>query len=160
MNNSQSNTDSKNNLKRQNSHDYYKQKPRILTIQYGNVRGPNLRNRGGNANNKHLIRNTNKSSPFYDSNINPNSKSARPRSGWYGSLGSLTAILLSNMDVNSSASHICGRYDKGIHDMIKSDLVLSGNNGDGEIWSGDQDGSCTHTPVSESKRFPSNSTNN
>ena len=78
MNNTQSNTDMKNNSNCNDSLGYSKPKPRTVTfaidtIHSVNCRGPNLRDRGNDVNNEHPspIRNTKnqslKSSNFHDS---------------------------------------------------------------------------------------------
>ena len=78
MKNTQSNTDTKNNSHCHDSLDYPKPKPKtatftIDTIQGVNCRGPNLHDRGNDANNEHPSpsRNTtNQSSNFNDSGNN------------------------------------------------------------------------------------------
>ena len=78
MNNTQSNTDTKNNSNCHDSLGYSKPKPGtvtfvINTIQGVNYRGPNLRDRGNDANNEHPspVRNTkNQSSNSHDSGKN------------------------------------------------------------------------------------------
>ena len=81
MNNTQSNTDMKNNSNCNDSLGYSKPKPRTVTfaidtMQGVNFCGPNLRNRGNDMNDEHPspIRNTknqsSKSSNFHDSGNN------------------------------------------------------------------------------------------
>ena len=96
MTNTQSNTDTKNTLNYHDYLDYSKPKPKtatlvIDTIQGVNCRGPNLCNRGNDANNEHpsLSRNTKNQSLDSHDSVNDSMPARVGRRQWrsYASQG-------------------------------------------------------------------------